>query len=312
VPTLCGAARTRLPLPCLGLLILAAAACAGGAAGSTASGPPATSTAAPEAATTTVQPSAEPPDWLDLFADYPRYLQHKRRLAIATINNGDAPIEVIRIGLVAEHFDVLAPEEKSATIPVGSRTDLQVDFGAVFDCTVTTALSASVDIELVVPPDATVQHVTVSIDPAPLDVMRGTECRQQAVHDAVSIGFAPDWNVTATVLATEILLERSTGDESVTVEALRGTEIVTLRSVPHDREPVAVVEPGIPRLAIPVELEVIRCDPHAVGQATKPYEVKLWVAVGDREAQFMTIGPDDRLKAALQELIAMCIETGGP
>ncbi len=246
-----------------------------------------------------------------MFADYPRYLHHKRRLAIATTNKSGTAIEVTAIGLRAEHFDPLQEEAKSAKIAPGTRTDLQVDFGAVFDCAITTPLSAVVDIELVIPPEPTPLRFTVPIDPAPLDEMRDTECRQQAVTHAVAIGFAHQWSVDGTVLATDILLDRNIGDEPVTVESLRGTEIVTMRSVPRDTEPVAILDPGVPDLPIPVELAVIRCDPHAVGQATKPFEFKLWVAVGIREAQLMVLDPDDRLKAALQELIAQCIESGG-
>ncbi|MDQ3781614.1 MAG: hypothetical protein M3349_01580, partial [Actinomycetota bacterium] len=255
---------------------------------------------------------SEPPEWLDVFADYPRYLHHQRRLAIAATNNGGTAIEVTGIGLRAEHFTSLGSEPKSATIAPGSRTDLQVDFGAVFDCAVTAPLTAVVDIELLIPPQPVPQRFTIPIDPGPLDEMRDTECRKLAVTDAVGIGFAPQSTVTGMVLATGIVLDRNLGDEPVTVESLRGTEIVTLRSVPRDIEPVAVLDPGVPALPIPVELEVIRCDPHAVGQVTKPYEFKLWVAVGDADPQLMVLNPDDELKTALQELIAQCIDRGGP
>ncbi|MGI8822816.1 MAG: hypothetical protein ACR2JP_05880 [Acidimicrobiia bacterium] len=310
---LCGAARTRLPWPLLGLLMLAAAACAGGAAGSTTTGSGATGANAPAAPTTTiVQPSAEPPEWLDLFADYPRYLQHKRRLAIATTNNGATEIEVTLIGLAADHFARLEPEAKTATIGPGTRTDLQVDFGEVVDCDATGPLTALVEIELVVGPDPAPRRFVIPIDPAPLDVIRHTECSQQVVRDAVDIGFDQDWVVDGTVLAARLVLGRNTGDEVVTVSSVRGTEIIGLHPVPPSLDPVAVIEPGTPGLAVPVELEVIRCDPHAVGQSTKTYEFKLWVAVGDREAQLMTIDPDGRLKAALQELITRCIRAGGP
>lgn len=274
----------------------------------------ATDTVAPTgtSASTTTSAVEEPPEWLEMFADYPRYLHNKRRLAIATTNNGSTAIEVTAIGLRAEHFDPLHEEAKSTTITPGTRTDLQVDFGTVFDCAVATPLSAVVDIELLIPPDPAPQRFTVPIDPAPLDEMRDTECRIQAVTDAVGIGFAPQWTVAGSLLAIDIELDRNLGDERVTVETLRGTEIVTLRTVPRDTEPVAILDPGVPNLPIPVEFEVIRCDPHAVGQATKPYEFKLWVAVGDREAQLMALNPDTELKAALQELIAQCIEIGGP
>ncbi|MEZ5342059.1 MAG: hypothetical protein R2706_11605 [Acidimicrobiales bacterium] len=65
-----------------------------------------------------------------MFADYPRYLWHKRRLAIATTNNGDQPLTISRIVLRAEHFEPLDPEEKSTVIQPGTGTDVQVDFGS--------------------------------------------------------------------------------------------------------------------------------------------------------------------------------------
>ena len=75
---------------------------------------------------------------------------------------------------------------------------------------------------------------------------------------------------------------------------------------------MAVLDTGQRSVRVPVEFQVIRCDPHAVGQSTRTYDFKLWVAVGDREAQLMILAPDPELKSRLQELITRCVDEGGP
>ena len=177
------------------LAILAMAVCLAGCASGDGTAPdePVQSSPPPAAPSTTAPVTADDLA-VELFADYPRYLWHKRRLAIATTNAGTDPIEVRLVGLVADHFDVLAPEVKSALIPPGSRTDLQVDFGELIDCGGSTGLSAAVEIEVARPPGSPARHAVVPIDPAPLDAIRDEECAQLAVTDAVDIGFAEEWD----------------------------------------------------------------------------------------------------------------------
>ena len=293
------------------LAILAMAVCLAGCASGDGTAPdePVQSSPPPAAPSTTAPVTADDLA-VELFADYPRYLWHKRRLAIATTNAGTDPIEVRLVGLVADHFDVLDPEAKTAVIPAGSRTDLQVDFGELIDCGGSTALSAAVEIAVARPPGSPPRHAVVPIDPAPLDAIRDEECAQLAVTDAVDIGFAEEWTVDGGVLATKLAIDRRAGDEVVTASSLRGTELISLRQAPETTDPVAVLDPGEPSVRVPVEFQVIRCDPHAVGQSTRTYDFKVWVAVGDREAQLMIIAPDPELKSRLQELITRCVDEG--
>jgi hypothetical protein len=293
-------------------LLLVLAGCATGEVGTSSAPPAPTSTAPSTTATSTTAPGTAADLGIELFADYPRYLWHKRRLAIATTNAGAEPIEVRLVGLVADHFAVLAPEVKSALIPPGSRTDLQVDFGELVDCGGATALSAAVEIEVARPPGSPAQHAVVPIDPAPLDTIRDEECAQLVVTDAVDIRFAEESAVEGGVLATELIIDRRAGDEVVTASSLRGTELIGLQQAPQTTDPVAVLDPGEASVRVPVEFQVIRCDPHAVGQSTRTYDFKLWVAVGDREAQLMILAPNPELKSRLQQLIARCVEEGGP
>jgi len=74
------------------------------------------------------------PESVDVFADYPRYLWHKRRLAIATTNSGTQPITIAQIVLRSDHFEPLEPEPKNTVIQPGSRIDVQVDFGELTTC----------------------------------------------------------------------------------------------------------------------------------------------------------------------------------
>jgi hypothetical protein len=270
----------------------------------------ATPTTSGSAPTTTAADAVAiaPPIWLSQFADYPRYLWHKRRLAIATTNGGDEAIEVTSIVLRADHFLPLAAERKSSTIPPGTRVDLQVDFGELVDCTTATPLRASVDIAFRIGEEATPTLYTAAIDPAPLDDIRDTECDRLAVTDAVDIGFGDNWELDGETIAAEIVLDRITGDEVVHVDSLRGTEIFVMQPDPPTDEVDVTLDPGEASVAIPVELRVLRCDPHAVGQSTRTFEFKIWVAVGDRDTQLIVLDPDERLRGGLAEILTLCLE----
>lgn len=258
-----------------------------------------------------VDPVAEatPPTWLTQFADYPRYLWHLRRLAIATTNSGDAPIEVTSIALRADHFTHLDAEEKSSVIPPGARVDLQVDFGELVDCTATEPLDASVEIALRIGEDPIARAYTVAIDPEPLDDMRQTECRQQAVTDAVAIGFDDHWELVGDTISAGIVVDRVDGDEPIRVDSLRGTEIFVMQPVRSTEDLAVTLHPGEPTTVIPVQLRVLRCDPHAVGQSTRTFEFKTWVAVGDGDAQLIVLDPGTRLREGLAEILSVCLES---
>ncbi len=215
------------------------------------------------------------------------------------------------VGLRADHFDVLDPEPKNSRLDPGTRIDFQVDFGELVSCDEPAPQTATAVIAYATETDPAPRQVEVPLDTAPLDEIRDRECGQRRVLDAVDIGFGGVTR-TDTSIAADVVLTRRSGDEPVTVHNLRGTEIFSmlppLAPEAEPAGPLAVLSPGETELRVPVTLEVLRCDPHAVGQSTRTYEFKLWISVGDTETQFMVLDPSPELRTELDTILGICLE----
>lgn len=274
-----------------GLVLTAATGCGAGDA----SAEPTTPAAALE----------EPPTDIEFFADYSRYLWHRRRLVIATTNNSEVPIEISRIALRTGYFEPLAPEPKSTTIGPMARVDVQVDFGEISTCEHGPMGATDVEIGMGVG-DGEPATYLVPIDPAPFDEIRDRECARRAVTDAASIEFSTERSIDAGVMSTAIVIERLGGSSSVRIDSLKGSVIIALQSLIDDR-PLAVLKTDAAIERLPVKLFVARCEPHAVGQSTLSYELVAFVALGGSDAIRLPIEVDDQLRADLQAMIRECI-----
>ncbi len=244
-----------------------------------------------------------------MFADYPRYLHHTRRLAIAVTNDADGPIQVTRLQLQADHFELEPPEDKPhAVISVGSRVDLQVDFGALTTCEPDDPLAAAVEIDII-GPGATepVTHI-VELDAAPLDEILERECGRIRIDEALVIQFGDDIVVDGLDLTTALALTRQAGDPAVMVESVRGSVLIDLDAEPSS-EPVVALDPESASVSVPVRFHVFRCEPHAVAASTKTYEFLAWVALDGAAAASYVLPLSDPLRSALEGLIQSCIAT---
>lgn len=266
-------------------------------------------TAAPPSSSITIpgQSADEPPGWLSLSARYsPRHSLGKRRLDIVTTNSGASEIVVSRIALRAEHFHELPPENKETLIRPGATVDIKTDFGEVVNCGIADSLEASVLIEVTVG-SASSQYL-VAVDPEPLDVIRASDCGAQIVRDTVGVSFEDVWTVDGMSVMTQLVLERNAGDETVTITALRGMILYGMHAVQPTGQPIAVLPPEVESLSVPVVMTLARCDTHAVSQAPDGYSFRVWVAVGDHDAQLVTVFPDNRLQEQLEDLVITCLE----
>lgn len=279
------------------------------ACGSALPNAPETTAARPSSSTAIPGRSAdEPPEWLSLSARYsPRHSLGKRRLDIVTTNSGATEIVVSRIALRAEHFHDLSPENKETLIGPGATVDIKTDFGEVVNCGIAESLEASVLIEVTVGSGAPGQYL-VAVDPEPLDVIRASDCGAQIVRDTVGVSFEDVWTVDGMSVMTQLVLERNAGDETVTITALRGMILYGMHAVQPTGQPIAVLPPGIESLSVPVVMTLARCDTHAVSQAPDGYSFRVWVAVGDHDAQLVTVFPDSRLQEQLEDLVLTCLE----
>ena len=260
------------------------------------------------APTTSAESSFELPTGVTVFVEFPRYLQLQRRLEVAVDNRSDTEFQVTSLALRSPLFEPVEPELRDTTVEIGRRRDMQIGLGRAV-CPAPTGAS-TVEIEATL--DGVTQHGVVDVDPAPLDRISAEECGREFVLDHVDVGFSADFTVTDGVVDTTLDLSRRQGDDPVTVTAVRGSVLIELAGA-EDGTPLASMATDEDSLAIPVRMRVIRCDPHAVIESKKTFQLATWVAIGDREAQHLVVSPEGELRGALEELIQQCLiaETSG-
>jgi hypothetical protein len=245
------------------------------------------------------------PSDIEFFADYPRYLWHTRRLSIATTNLRSEPIEVTSIALRADHFEPLAAEAKTTTIPAGARVDVQVDFGELVDCEPVSPLTAHVAMDIGLGAGAP-DPFLIEIDPAPLDEIRDRECAQRRVDENVTVAFSDDRTVAGSTMATSIEIDRNRGTEPVRIDSVKGSVIIAMRP-DLDTDPLAILDADSRHASIPLELFVTRCEPHAVSQSTLTFVLNAFITVGDApDPHKFALPIDPQLRAELQGMIDHC------
>ena len=199
-------------------------------------------------------------------------------------------------------FEPVAPDPRQTIVETGRRRDLQIGLGAA----VCPAPVGPSEVEVTADIDGQRQHGLVAIDPAPLDRISADECGRQFVLEQVDIGYGADPAVVDGVVETSIELRRSAGDEPITATALRGSVLLELRPLTA-AEPLAALPGGADEASIPVRMRVSRCDPHAVIESKKTFELSIWVTIGDRQPQRIVVAPQGELRTVLEGLIQDCL-----
>ena len=289
------------------LLVLAPSAC--GDDGPGAGGTTAPSTVAPDPATTVdtapVLPALDLPDGVEVFVEFPRYLHLQRRLEVGFDNNAGAEELVIEsVGLRASLFTPVALDEPDTRVEAGRRRDLQIGLGTA----VCPAAAGPAQVEVVAEIGGVRQHGLIDVPIEPLQRISDAECGRELVLESVDVAFSDEFAVDDGVLTTAVTLARRAGDEPIEVTNVRGS--VLLELVPAAAAtPLAAMAPDEREVEVPVQLRVIRCDPHAVTESKKTFQLAIWIAVGDRETQHLVISPEGALRDELQALIEECLRT---
>ena len=293
-----------------GVAVLAAPAC------DTDDGPP-PATAAPEvagAADTAFAPdetAEETPDevlddvvpgGMTVFVEFPRYLHAQRRLEVAFDNTGASDIGVVDVALRSPLFAAVPAARHDTVVRSGRRRDLQIELGAP----VCPAPSGASEVAVTLEVDGDLRHGAIEVDAAPLERISATECGQLFVEDSVALGFGPEFDVTDDVVSAKVELARRATDEIVAIDAVRGTVLLGLRPIDAG-EPAASLEPSQQATSLAVEIEVTRCDPHAVTESKKSFDFAMWVTIGERPQQYVIVRPAGDLLQQLQTLIDRCV-----
>ena len=242
------------------------------------------------------------PSGVTVFVEFPRYLHAARRLEVAFDNQSATELTVTELVLRSPLFEPVAPDPRDTIIEVGRRRDLQIGLGSA----VCPAPAGSSEVEVTAEIDGQRQHGLVAIDPTTLDRISADECGRQYVLERVGVDYAGDPIVAGGVVDTSIEVHRLAGDEPIAVTALRGSVLIELQASTA-ADPLAALPGEAAGASIPVRLHVSRCDPHAVIESKKTFELSIWVSIGDRPPQRIAVTPEGELRAVLEGLIQDCL-----
>lgn len=250
------------------------------------------------------RPELALPAGIEVFVEFPRYLHAARRVEVGFDNRaGDTDVTITAVALRSPLFEPVPAEARDTAINVGRRRDLQIGLGP----SLCPAPSGPSLVEVTAEIGGLVQHGLVEVDATPLERISAQECGREFVLGRVGIEYAPAFTVADGVVETNIDLTRVEGDEPVAVTGVRGS--VLLELIPAtSATPLAVLAGDGTDVSVPVRLRVIRCDPHAVIESKKTFELSMWVAIGERDPQHLVVAPTGELRAALEQLIEDCLD----
>lgn len=195
-------------------------------------------------------------------------------------NDGDEPLLVSAVGLDWPGYGPAFTVANDATVEPGRTLDLR-----------TTLPEPACDDRSPDPAsgvlDTSAGRVVAPLKDTSQDYLRRlwrTQCDAQVVSEALSLGFAGGWaqegaGAGATAASTLVLTRRS-GDEPIEV---RGVDGSVLYDVALDAPLVVGSGASSGRTVVRI-LPGNRCDEHARGQATAPFDFQVSLRVGDRRA----------------------------
>ncbi len=223
---------------------------------------------------------------------------------LRVVNTGDEDLAVDGAGLDWSGYGGAFVQEQEIVLPPGATRDLRVRLPEP-RCD---AGDEPVRGTVLTEGRATTQRLT---GPGEVFVRRLWErqCGERLVDRTVRVAYGDRWTQAGTVASPiavgTVRLTRVGGDDEVEVTGVDGSVLHGLR-LPGP----AVLAAGVDEVAVPLHvLPGDRCDEHARGQATAPYDFLLRLRIGD--ATEVTVAPEVPL--ALQEAATRALDRGcGP
>lgn len=250
--------------------------------------------------------AATPQPSLSVVLEQSRDNENRHLLQVVLTDEGPEPVDVVRLQLRSPAFSGVAPTVREDVLAPGRRLAFPIGYG-VADCrgrgpaTVVVGYRAGGSLREVAVP--------VPADDPLLARLQDRECRLGELSRAASLSFAPGWSRRGAVASGELVVARRSGAVPVTVTAVDGSVLFTLRAAAA--LPVALGPGGQVRL--PVTAQPTRCDPHALAESKRTYDFTLAVALGTQRPVSVTVRPEPADVALLTRLLLdTCRQSGGP
>jgi len=221
---------------------------------------------------------------------------------LRVINPGSRSVDVTAVGLAWDGYgEVLQATDGHKEVRAGAQLMLRFDLPPP-RCDVPGGPADRVRGRLTVDGVEVEQELT---PPAQVYVRRlwRTQCDQLLLDRTIAL----EWRLgtgpaDGDHVDTELLVARRSGTEPVRILNTGGSVLYRLQR-PRD----AVLPPGRDALTVPIAvLPGNRCDEHAIGQATAPYDFSLTLQIGDRRLLTALHPPLVMQNAASRMLLRHC------
>lgn len=221
------------------------------------------------------------------------FLQERREegspnARIRVANTGHVPVHVEGVGLVWPGY-AATMGDFAYTVDPGETWDLPFTLSAP-DCDHGAPATAPegavlVDGDRLVGP---IDDVGVTF----LTRVWRAQCARMLLDDAVGVSY-DDLDGSRIVadrstLRASLVLSRRAGDEQIRITGNQGSVLFDLRL----GRPRTLLS-GAEVLRIPLDITPVRCDEHAIGQASQPFFFRYFIAIGEADASYVIVEPDE-------------------
>lgn len=230
-----------------------------------------------------------------------------RHALLRVTNTADAAMDVRAVAIEWPGYPDAVPSPADPTIPAGSTLDIQLELP---DPACDQAPTEEV-VGVVETAQGTVRH---ELEPTGTTYVRRlwrTQCEDLVVRSAVAITYSDTWRVVgsgsdARALG-DLVLRRRDGDEPIEIVGVDGSVLHGLRLPGPTTLPAGSALAQIPLEITPGN----RCDEHARGQATAPFDFLMRLRIGDRAPIAHAIElPLTAMDAATEALDVACLARG--
>jgi hypothetical protein len=245
---------------------------------------------------------------LGLSGSIMQYRSDTARRVLTVRVRAATPIEVREVVVRPAGFEPADPATLDARLGVGNTVDVRVAYGAARcgegDVGASEAVVTTVQ-------DGRESRVLLPLadEYGQMARLRSTECAEREVRGQVEFAFAGGWtpDPTGRLMRSTLALHRIGGDAEVAVTELGSTTLFAVHGGPPGG-PVVTLPAGAADAAVPVEVETVRCDSHALAESKRATVFGMFVGVGGAEPVSIIVNPDD---AGVATLVRFASESCG-
>ena len=215
-------------------------------------------------------------------------------------NTGDQPFKVLAVSLDSPGFERLPFAGRPANYAPGAVIDLPTRYGPVICGTEDTPVEVDplYTVLQMQRGDGPLEEVRVPLS-APDDIIdriHTEECERSELLAAVGAGLGGSFTTVATEgrpsVAAELVLNRGTAVDDVSVTELRGNVLLNLEFVPY-----SAVAPELPagqaqvRIPVNIVLTARGCDAHVLSEIKQPFLLAAYLSIAGGQPQYVRLDP---------------------